>query len=114
MKRPSTDQCIHGFELILDKIKPQQMLMLQAHYHANGRAATMRELATAAGYTDYKMANLQYGNLAKRLYQAIGYPKPQSPRSGNKYWILGLGEFIDRRKLGLEMRCVMRPEIAEA
>ncbi len=73
-----------------------------------------RELATAAGHADYKMANLQYGNLAKRLYQAMGYSKPKSPRSGNEYWILGLGEFTGRRELGLEMQCVMWTEIAEA
>lgn len=114
MNRPSVDECVQGLERILDKMNPQQMMMLRAHYHSAGRAATMRELATAAGYTDYKMANLQYGNLAKRLYQAMGYPKPKSPGSGNEYWILGLGEFIARREFGLEMQCVMRPEIAGA
>ena len=114
MNRPSVDDCVNGFERILDKINPQQMAMLRAHYHSGGHAATMRELATAAGYTDFKMANLQYGNLAKRLYKEIGYPAPKSPRSGKEYWILGLGEFIDRREFGLEMHCVMRPEIAEA
>lgn len=114
MNRPSVSECIQGFERILDKINPQQMMMLQAHYHSGGRAATMRELATAAGYPDFKMANLQYGNLAKRLYQAIDYPKPKSPRSGKEYWILGLGDFVGRQDFGLEMQCVMRPEIAEA
>lgn len=114
MNKPSVDECAQGFERILDRINPQQMMMLRAHYHSGGRAATMRELATAAGYADYKMANLQYGNLAKRLYQAMGYPKPKSPRSGNEYWILGLGEFVDRGDFGLEMQCVMRPEVAEA
>lgn len=105
---------MYGFQRIQDKINPQQMVMLRAHYCSGGHAATMRELATAAGYADYKMANLQYGNLAKQLYKAIGYPAPKSPRSGKEYWILGLGEFIDRREFGLELHCVMRPEIAEA
>ncbi|MBK8464920.1 MAG: ADP-ribosylglycohydrolase family protein [Chloracidobacterium sp.] len=114
MKKPSVDECVQGFERILDKINPQQMTMLRAHYYSGGHAVTMRELATAAGYDDYKVANLQYGSLAKRLYKAIGYPAPKSPRSGKEYWILGLGEFIDRRELGLEMHCVMRLEIAGA
>lgn len=114
MNQPSADECVQGFERILDKVNPQQMAMLRAHYQSGGRAVTMRELATAAGYADYKMANLQYGNLAKRLYTAMGFPKPISPRSGNEYWILGLGEFTDRGEYGLEMNCVMRPEISEA
>lgn len=114
MNRPSVDECVQGFERILDKINPQQMVMLQAHYHSGGRVVTMRELATAAGYADYKMANLQYGNLAKRLYQAMGYPAVTSESSGKPYWILGLGKFVSRDEFGLEMQCVMRPEIAGA
>jgi len=114
MTRPSVDECVHGFERIINKINPQQMMMLRAHYHSGGRAATMRELATAAGYADYKMANLQYGNLAKRLYQAMGYPALRSEYSGKPYWILGLGRFVGRDQFGLEMQCVMRTEIASA
>lgn len=114
MNRPSVEECLQGFERILDKINPQQMIMLRAHYHSGGRAVTMRELAKAAGYADHKMANLQYGNLAKRLYQAMGFPALRSESSGKTYWIFGLGRFVGRSEFGLEMNCVMRPEIAEA
>lgn len=114
MNRPSIDECVQGLEQILGKINPQQMKMLRAHYRSGGRSVTMRELATAAGYADYKMANLQYGNLAKRLYQAMGYPALKSETSGKPYWILGLGKFVGRGEFGLEMHCVMRPEIAGA
>ena len=111
---PTVDELIAGCDRIRDKITPQQMTMLQVNYYSGGRAATMRELATAAGYGDYKIANVQYGSLAKRLYKAIGYPKPESADGGEAYWVFGLGEFVDRSDFGLEMQCVMHAEVAEA
>ena len=111
---PTVEELMAGFDRIHDKITPQQMTMLRVNYYSGGRSATMRELATASGYGDYKIANVQYGSLAKRLYKAIGYPKPKSVNSDGSYWVLGLGEFIDRSDFGLEMQCVMRPEVAEA
>lgn len=111
---PTVEELMAGFDRIRDKITPQQMIMLQVNYYSGGRAATMRELATASGYGDYKIANIQYGGLAKRLYKAIGYPAPRSRNSDNTYWVLGLGEFIDRSDFGLEMQCVMLPEVAKA
>ena len=111
---PTADELTAGFEKILDKMTPQQMIMLEVNYHSGGRAATMRELAKASGYRDYKIANIQYGGLAKRLYTAMGYPAPKSSDGKKTFWILGLGEFVDRREYGLEMQCVMRPEVAAA
>lgn len=111
---PTVHDLMVGFVRIRKQITSQQLKMLQVNYQSGGRAVTMRELATATGYGDYKIANIQYGSLAKRLYNAIGYPAPRSRISKNTYWVLGLGEFIDRREFGLEMQCVMRPEVAEA
>jgi hypothetical protein len=111
---PTVGELMEGFERIREKITPQQMTMLQVNYYSGGRASTMRELAAASGYGDYKIANIQYGGLAKRLYKAIGYPAPQSRNSSNTYWVLGIGEFVDRREFGLEMQCVMRPTVAKA
>lgn len=111
---PTVEELMAGFDRIRDKITPQQLKMLEVNYYSGGRAVTMRELATATGYGDYKIANIQYGGLAKKLYKAIGYAAPKSTRSENTYWVLGIGEFIDRREFGLEMQCVMRPEVAEA
>lgn len=111
---PRVEELMAGFDRIRDKITPQQLKMLEVNYYSGGRAVTMRELATATGYGDYKIANIQYGGLAKKLYMAIGYPAPKSTRSENTYWVLGIGEFIDRGEFGLEMQCVMRPEVAEA
>lgn len=111
---PTVEELMAGFDRIRDKITPQQLKMLQVNYQSGGRAVTMRELAKATGYDDYKIANIQYGGLAKKLYKAIGYPAPKSTKSENTYWVLGLGEFIDRGEFGLEMQCVMRPEVAEA
>lgn len=111
---PTIEELMAGFDRIRDKITPQQMTMLQVNYHSGGRAVTMRELAKASGYGDYTVANIQYGGLAKRLYKAIGYPAPKSRTGDDTYWILGLGEFVDRREFGLEMQCVMRPGVAIA
>ena len=111
---PTTDELVAGFNLIRSRMTQQETEMLVNHYHAEGRSMTMHELAMSMGFESYRTANLRYGNLAKKLYTEIGYPPPQSQNTTGTFWILGLGEFIDRRSEGLDMLCVMRPEVARA
>jgi len=108
---PSVAELTHAFERILPTLTEKQMAMLRAHYHSGGRAVTMRELATASGYGDYKIANLQYGTLAKKLLDAMERDAPlyngKSPIA-----ILVLGEIVNRDDFGLEMHLVMHDRVA--
>lgn len=97
------------FKAALQQIgKPggRQLVFLQAHFSAPGRASTAAKLAIAAKYKNYGGVNLHYGILAKRIGEALGYPDPHigllvefnRPASlTNAHWILS-----------------MKPEFAEA
>ena len=108
---PSIEELSAAFLAIRDRITEQQLIMLKAHYHSGGRAITMRELATASGYGDYKIANLQYGSLAKKLLNALGR---EAPRYEGKtpIAILVLGEIVNRDEFDLEMHLVMHDSVA--
>ncbi len=94
----SAEQYEDAFLAIEGRITPAQKAMLQAHYHAPGRAITAAALARAVGYESFHGANLQYGLLARRLRQALGRPAPRfelevlvtfvAPRAqGNRHWL---------------------------
>lgn len=104
---------LDAFAAIRERISEKQMVMLAAHYYSGGRAVTMRELATASGYDDYKAANLQYGSLAKKLLDAMGRDAPlyddETPIA-----ILALGNIVSRDEFGLEMHLVMHDSVARA
>jgi hypothetical protein len=110
---PGFERYTAAFESIQDKITDKQMVMLRAHYHSGGRAVTMRELAKASGYGDYKIANLQYGSLAKRLLKTMGLEAPLY-RERDPIWLLGIAELVNRSDFGLEWHFVMRQEVAKA
>ncbi|GEM_PF-2357650 len=55
------------------KINDGQKAMLEAHFKAHNRSITYTALAAAAGYDDYKTANLHYGLLGKKLGEAVGF-----------------------------------------
>lgn len=109
---PTVDEIKRGFESIEGSMTEPQMVMLRAHYSSGGRAVTMRELATASGYGDYKIANIQYGTLGKRLLAAIGREVPKY--KGHPIALLGLGKIVERKKFGLEMHLVMHDSVAKA
>lgn len=102
---------LDAFAAIRERISEKQMLMLRAHYYSGGRAVTMRELATASGYDDYKVANLQYGSLAKKLLDAMGRDAPLYD-DGSPIAILAIGEIVSRDEFGLEMHLVMHDAVA--
>lgn len=55
----------------LRKPRGRQPKFLRAHASAKGRALNMNSLAKAAGYANYRGANLQYGLLAERIGRAL-------------------------------------------
>lgn len=58
-------------------------LMLEHHYHCADRTATYGELARAAGYNNYKIANAHYGKFCHELGNALGFAfLPSGARNG--------------------------------
>ena len=99
------------FKRALSLIPPPtagQKKFLQAHYDAPGRAATMSNLAEAAGYRSYGAVNLQYGRLAERIASALNRPLP-FPN------VFLLAEDVDPKTIsGKQWVLIMRPAFAAA
>ena len=81
--------------------------MLQAQYRAPGFTSTARDLAAAAGYKNFNGANLQYGNLGKRLREAL-----QFYGDGQESFVLSA--FSPPNDQHPEWRFVMHPPVLEA
>jgi hypothetical protein len=56
---------------IREQISEPQMAMLRAHYYH--RTLSMQEIAVLGGYKQYRIANLQYGHLCKRIADQMGF-----------------------------------------
>lgn len=109
---PTVAHFARAFLAIRDRITPNQLKMLKAHYAAEGHSATMAELARAGGYESYIVANLQYGKLGHLLSDELdGFVSERE--GGVPNWTFALAE-VTRPAGGGEWTWVMRPEVAEA
>ena len=91
-------------------ISDQQRVMLKAHYHALNRSITYTELAKAANYEDYSVANLQYGQLGRTLGEAVGYEFDARP--GEKFYSSSIG--MPNSYTSGHFQLVMHHELAKA
>lgn len=75
----------------------RQLMFLQAHFEATGRAATATQLAQAAKYKKWHTLNLHYGTLGKRIAKQLNHPDEHlgllvdfsGPGSlTNEHWVL--------------------------
>ena len=93
--------------------------MLMAHLNAPDHILTATELAQAAGYDDYGIANLQYGLLAYDLAQELEWT-PGQKTNGVTTWTFTLADDADKRerKSGGDVaghwRWKLRREVVEA
>ena len=101
------------------KCNKAQDAMLAAHIHAPDHVLTATQLAQAAGYDDYVVANAQYGLLGRALAEELDW-EPQKRKDGNPIWTLALATDADgkARETGEEIaghwRWKLRPEIVAA
>ena len=66
--RVATQQYVAALEeLGRRQTKPEYYRMLGTHWAAPRRTVSMAQLAEAAGYPDFRYANLRYGGLAARI-----------------------------------------------
>jgi hypothetical protein len=90
-----------------------QRAMLKAHFGAPNRSITYTELAAAAGYSDYEVANSQYGRLGKKLGEAIGFDFVDAEnRPGEKFFSSSLG--MPNAYTAGHFQLVMHHELAKA
>src|SRR4051794_11096865 len=68
---PTAEEYRKAFAAVRHQMTVSQLLLLQRHYAAPGRATTARRLAEAVGFQDWRGVNLQYGTLAKRACDAL-------------------------------------------
>lgn len=76
MRLPNLAQYIQSLLEVCASAPEKHLVMLAAHFRAPDRRITATELANAAGYATYGAANLQYGILAHRLCDALGFVPP--------------------------------------
>lgn len=92
---PSVQAYIDGLQRIQDKINPNQLAMLRAHYHAENRCLTPSELADVAGYKDIGGVNLWYGFLGQWLFEAMTSPVKLPLDNGQPVYTFTLADYID-------------------
>lgn len=121
MRGPSGFPCVEEIRAALPHVPMNKAreAMLAAHLNAPDHILTATELAQAAGYGDYTVANLQYGLLAYDFAQELGWV-PQEAKDGVPIWTFTLADDADKqaRKDGTELsghwRWKLRPEIVAA
>ena len=95
------------------KMTTAQKAMLQFHFHAPNRTVTYTELAKAAGKSDYRFANTEYGNLGAAIGKKTGFEFPMAPKRSKPFYSGAIG--IDApRGPNNEYRLMMHHELAKA
>lgn len=95
------------------KMSAAQKAMLQFHFHALNRTVTYTELAKAAGRSDYRAANTEYGNLGSAIGKETGFEFPMAPKRSKPFYSGAIG--IDApRGPSNEYRLMMHHELAKA
>ena len=96
-------------------ITSNQRQMLKAHYDCPNRSITYRALAAAAGFKDYRIANLQYGKLGAALGEALGFQFQKFGDSDVDFMTSAIAMPTDRHyQAGDEFEIVMHHEVAKA
>jgi hypothetical protein len=112
MKIPTSEQYLEALKSI--DMTPNQKKMLKEHYDALNRTITYTELADAAEYENHGGANLQYGDLAKKIGDAIGFEYAETEnRPGKKFHGSAIG-MANSYPTGENFELLMHHELAKA
>lgn len=94
-------------------ITENQKKMLEFHYLAHNRTVTFSELASVAGFDNYRSANLQYGTLGKTLGEELNM-KFLTFGNGEMFYSSAIGIDNPAKPKGTEYQLVMHHELAKA
>ncbi|MFT5329989.1 MAG: hypothetical protein ACI9KA_001066 [Parasphingorhabdus sp.] len=114
---PNSDEVLHALNS-LDLNDPER-LMLKAHYQRPDYVLTASELAKAAGYDSYEVANSIYGKLGRKLAEEMDWNPKELNAEGRPIWTYSLATCSDNQALneiveGEHWEWQMRPELADA
>jgi len=73
-------------QVVSEGLPDKHLELLRAHFEAPRHAATAQELARKVGYRNYGAVNLQYGRLAHRVGNHLGFTKPPVS-DGQSAWV---------------------------
>jgi hypothetical protein len=105
---PSPARYAKALSELQSRLSQAQRALLVAHFRAPDRTATARQLAAAAGLSNWRAVNSQYGRLGTMLREALGYAE-----GGQKSYIIA--SFVRPGVAGnAEWLWVMHPELASA
>lgn len=108
---PTAEQ--YGQALKAIKISPMQRKMLESHFRAHNRTATYTELAKAAGYDSYSVANSNYGKLGAALGKALDMTfLPSATTPDSDFYSSAIGRAIKHGDE--EWILIMHHELAKA
>lgn len=108
---PAVNEYVTAFSAIQEKLTDGHRAMLSAHYHAPNYKTTATELAKAAGYKDYRGANLQYARLGITLAEYLSCPLPKHS-DGVLFPTALLVKWTQKPKE--EWYCTLHPQVVEA
>lgn len=103
----NADTYLRAFS-VLEKegIPPKHLELLRAHVESANQTATWPELAQAVGYANSHAVNLQYGKLARRVAEQLGFSQP--PRG---FWLFVLVDWAKEHPDDATAYVLRRPVI---
>ncbi len=114
---PTSDDYVNALTAVSSDISENQRKMLEHHYRAHNRTVTFGELASAAGYADYRAANLHYGKLGSLIGDKVGMQyallDETNPES-DAFYSSAIGSGSHYRNAAGEFQLIMHHEIAKA
>lgn len=107
----AVDRYIFAFETVLKEgIRPKQKDILIAHYNSQNHTSTAQRLATSVGYLTFGGVNFQYGILARRIAELIGFEYPPMG-----FWLHVLADWADEPEAETgHTAFVLRPAVVKA
>ncbi len=100
---PSTNDYVSAFRHI-EGLTQKHVEMLRAHYNSLDRTVTAPELAEIVGYSNLSAVNSQYGRLARKVGELVGFqPEPEQ-----------LGSIVEFDFRNESWHWILRPQVAEA
>jgi putative restriction endonuclease len=100
---PSADSYTLAFRT-LGTLAESHFSMLRFHYSAPARTVTATQMAHAASFRHYGVANLQYGRLGRRIGKVLNFYPTTMP----------VDVLVTQSKPGSEWLWTMRPQVARA
>jgi len=114
---PSSDEYLYALKSIENDISENQMLMLKCHYQSHNRMATFTELGEAAGYSEHRPANSQYGRLGRLIGEKLNMvfaPMTENKPDSDPFYSSAIGSGFRYRADKQEFQLIMHHEIAKA